>query len=102
MTDRIITKDSIAEQMYKVRYAGLSAWGRNKVDHVYDTLGLGEGRTTNTTLPPQQTANLREENVRLAAALESAKVENLDLWEENSELQAELAELRASFNQASS
>lgn len=99
--DRIITKDTIAEKMYKVRYASLSPWGQAKVDHVYETMGYSQDRTTNVTLPPRETANLREENLRLSAALENAKLEALELWDENSQLQAELAELRASFNQPS-
>lgn len=93
-----ISKDEIAAKLWGVgrTYDGLSPWGQQKVDHIHQSMYPAPA---NATLPVAD--NLRVENLRLASQLEQARIENLELWDENTNLKQEIEELRASFNRPS-
>jgi hypothetical protein len=86
-----LSKESVAREMYGEPYTRLSAWAQQSVDHVID-------RMERITLPnpalPNKEMTLERENEKLASELEQTKLENIDLWEENGELKAQVEEMK--------
>lgn len=93
-----MSRDEVAEKLFDASYSRLSAWGKKHVDEVMIKMGFVEAPYTTTLHDGQEPAKLREDNERLARDLESARMENLELWDENSELKSQLAELQTKFN----
>lgn len=92
MNEKPLSKDEIAQKLLNAKYDGLSAWGRDYVDHVYSKMAaLGEPKVNNDDVLKLKVASLEAENRRL-------RVENYDLETENEELKTELEELRAEWN----
>jgi len=88
------SKDDVARVRYGTTYDRLSAWGKRDIDRAFETPSYASTASEYNDQTPR-IAKLVEE-------LEAKSLECEDLWEENSELKAELAELQAKFNRPSS
>ncbi len=96
--DAFDVRDRHAQEMFEVPYHHLSAWGKREVDLKVGKIEFPK-TPSQARLPSEpEVATLRQENERLAQKLASVKQENLDLWDEVTELKTELAQLRADLN----
>lgn len=97
-----MTKDEIADEMFEAHYYQLSAWGQAKVDSRYASITKTETPRMATLQTSTDPGTLLKDNERLARDLESSRMENLDLWDEVTELKAQISEIQAKFNKPSS
>ena len=90
------TRDEVAEELFEDQYHRLSAWGRRKVD---EALSVRVAPEPVDGLPKEpESATLLKDNEHLARQLANAQQENIDLWDEVTDLKTQLAELRAELN----
>ena len=83
---------------FNTHYGALSAWGQFKVDNLYAQQNKIE-TTYNEGLPnDEDPATLIRKIEHLNGQLEQAKMENNDLWEENTNLKMELTEIQESLH----
>lgn len=94
--------DNIADEMFEATFYQLSPWGKQKVTAEYFKRTKIDAPRTATLQTGDDPATLLKDNERLARDLESSRMENLDLWDEVTELKAQIAEIQAKFNRPSS
>jgi hypothetical protein len=93
-------QDEYAFKIFDTSYHTLSPWGKAHVDDVIRKFSRME---TNYNPPiVEETTTLRIDNERLSKLVQVMEEENRELWERNTELEAELAELQRQWNPPSS
>lgn len=80
-----MTKDQIANKLYKTAYTNLSSWGRTSVDRVFNEIHGVSGSQSIVT----DGAISRESNV--------LRAENAQLWDDLEDARVELEELKREY-----
>jgi len=89
----MISKDDIASAIYDAKYGSLSAFAKDRIDHIY--------RESNGIIVEHQTPVFHQVDVnektakQLQEENDALTDENRELWEENEQLKIDLHEARS-------
>lgn len=93
-------REELSQKMYQAPYHSVSEWGKIQIDAriIVSNARLSEEQQQQrvdylNSLPPDE-VSLKFKIGQLEGQLEQAKLENLDLWEENQELKMEIEDKR--------
>lgn len=79
-------RDRVSNELFGVVYTSISEWGKIAVDALIITANKG--------VEPPIENNLELRVANLEDQLEQARLENMDLWEENEEMKLEMLKMK--------